>query len=170
MDKIKSWLVAFLAVVMLVGFVWRINSPDYYNLEIHFQRVNFLTADAIVQTRGVAIGRVEGVNLTDSLVSVKINVNNGVNIPRGSKFIIKPKGLMGKSMIEVEFAKVKKADYLKPEEVLVGFSQSASPFDPRTLEKYIFEGLKGVLGRDDSLLLQLKEMNQQLKQLREQTP
>ncbi|OJJ23865.1 hypothetical protein BKI52_05815 [marine bacterium AO1-C] len=166
MDKFRSWLVAFLAVVMLVGFVWRINSPDYYNLELHFQKVNFLTTDAIVQTRGVAIGRVESVNLTDSLVRVIVNINNGVKIPRGSRFIIKPKGLMGKSMIEVAFIKATKADYLNPEETLKGYIQNDSPFDPRQMEKHIFKGLQGIFSRDDSLLIQLKEMNEQLKQLR----
>jgi len=166
MDKFRSWLVAFLAVVMLVGFVWRINSPDYYNLEIHFQKVNFLTTDAIVQTRGVAIGRVESVNLTDSLVRVIVNINNGTNIPRGSQFIIKPKGLMGKSMIEVAFAKSSKQEYLKPEEAIVGFTQNDTPFDPRQMEKHIFKGLQGIFSRDDSLLIQLKQMNEQLRQLR----
>ena len=170
MEKFRSWLVAFLAVVMLVGFVWRINSPDYYKLEVHFQKVNFLTTDAIVQTRGVAIGRVESVNLTDSLVRVIVNINDGINIPRGSQFIIKPKGLMGKSMIEVEFVKVEKPDYFKPEETIVGFTQNASPFDPQNLEKYIFKGFQGVFGRDDSLLLQLKQMNQQLKHLTKDKP
>ena len=166
MDKLRSWLVAFLAVVMLIGFVWRINSPDYYKLELHFQKVNFLTSDALVQTRGVAIGRVESVNLTDSLVKVIVDINNGVNIPRGSQFIIKPKGLMGKSMIEVVFLKTNKKDYIAPEEAIVGFTQNESPFDPRRMEKHIFKGLQGIFSRDDSLLIQLKQMNEQLKKLR----
>lgn len=169
MDKLKSWLVAFMAVVMLVGFVWRINSPDYYNLELHFQQVNFLTTDAIVQTRGVAIGRVEAVNLTDSLVKVKVNINEEVLIPRGSQFIIKPKGLIGKSMIEVDFVK-QKDDYFKPEESIVGITENNSSFDPHQMEKYIFKGFHGVFGRDDSLLFQLKKMNKQLEELRKKTP
>lgn len=166
MDKLRSWLVALIAVVMLIGFVWRINLPDYYSLELHFQQVNFLTADAVVQTRGVAIGRVETVQLTDSLVQVKVNINNNVNIPRGSRFIIKPKGLVGKSMIEVSFVKPDiDKDYIHPNEVVTGIAKN-NPFDPVELERYILKGFEGVFGRDDSLLHQLKKMNKQLEQLR----
>ncbi|WP_299459409.1 MlaD family protein [uncultured Microscilla sp.] len=165
MDKLRSWLVAFMAVVMLIGFVWRINVPDYYKLELHYQQVNFLTTNALIQTRGVAIGRVESVQLTDSLVKVTVDINQDVNIPRGSQFIIKPKGLVGKSMIEVKFAKDKK-DYYKPEEAIVGITENAHQFNPAQLEKYLFKGFKGIIGRDDSLLKQLKIMNQRLEQLK----
>ena len=166
MDKLRSWLVALIAVVMLIGFVWRINLPDYYSLELHFQQVNFLTADAVIQTRGVAIGRVENVRLTDSLVKVKVNISNSVNIPRGSRFIIKPKGFAGKSMIEVHFVKPDiDKDYFHPEEIVRGITEN-SPFDPIELERYIFKGFQGVFGRDDSLLHQLKKMNKQLELLR----
>ena len=164
MDKLRSWLVAFMAVVMLVGFVWRINAPDYYKLELQYQKVNFLAADALVQTRGVEIGKVESVQLAKDFVKVTVTINQDVNIPRGSQFIIKPKGLVGKSMIEVLFEKGDK-DYYNPNETIKGITEVNPTFNPAQLEKYLLRGFQGIIRRDDSLLKQLKIINQQLEEI-----
>lgn len=154
-----------MAVVMLIGFVWRINVPDYYKLELHYQQVNFLATDALVQTRGVSIGKVESVQLTDSLVKVTITINQDVKIPQGSQFIIKPKGMVGKSMIEVQFAKGKK-DYYNVGATIKGIIENTPSFDPAQLEKYLLKGFGSIIKRDDSLLKQLKQINQHLKELK----
>jgi ABC-type transporter Mla subunit MlaD len=100
--------------------------PDKNKLTILFDRVDNLEIGGKVYTRGFPVGEVTHLALLGDSVLVSLKLNDTINIPVESKFIITP-SLLGNSQINIEMSD--KTTYLTNKDTASGFYLKKGVFD-----------------------------------------
>lgn len=109
--RAKIQLVVFV-VIALVGIVYaggkyaglgRLFGFDGYNVTVELSGSGGIFTNAEVSYRGVPVGRVKALHLTDTGVSVTVNMdNNSYKIPASSKAVVANRSAVGEQYIDLE--------------------------------------------------------------------
>lgn len=103
--EIKVGIVVFIAIAFLGGLVFVSGGTRFhqygYSFGIVFPDTMGLDAGAPVLVSGVELGKVDGVELMDNGVLVRISVKEHTLVPADSKFQIDTGGLLGEPRIKV---------------------------------------------------------------------
>lgn len=107
----KIQLVAFV-LIALVGMVYaggkyaglgRLFGFDGYNVTVKLSDSGGIFTNAEVSYRGVPVGRVKSLRLTDTGVAVTVNVDNGsYQIPASSRAVVADRSAVGEQYIDLE--------------------------------------------------------------------
>jgi ABC-type transporter Mla subunit MlaD len=164
-------LVALFAVFL---FAANVGTGGRYQTAVHFKSAAGLHKGALVYESGVIVGVVDQTRLLpeDFTVDVIMGINNSVDVPRNSKFIVaapltgdatveiippapppRPSGLVGPTPKPAEIA-------LLPREVLP-IDQQPQGTNPATLSDLLEQG-QGEVHRLDRMLAQLEESEPKL--------
>lgn len=90
--------------ILLIGILWKSNlvlRAGGYNVVGQFKTVSGLLAGGEVRYRGYVVGTVSSVLPGPSKVEVHMYIQDGINIPEGSRFRIDFDGLIGEKFVNV---------------------------------------------------------------------
>jgi len=110
--ELKVGVFVFLAIVILVVFIFRIGNlknygVGFYSLRFMFGNVSGVKAGSPVRYSGVDVGEVTQVRIIEDTqnkntkVEVTAKMNKSVRIPEASKVFINTLGLLGEKYIEI---------------------------------------------------------------------
>lgn len=103
--EMKVGLVVFIAIAFLAGLVFVSGGTRFrqygYSFGIVFPDAMGLDSGAPVLVSGVESGKVDGIELMEKGVLVKVSVKNSIVIPADSKFQIDTGGLLGEPRVKV---------------------------------------------------------------------
>ena len=109
-QNVIETLVGFIVILIAGGFfVFAYNMSnvtkysDGYNVVANFQNIDGITKGADVKLAGIKIGHVDSLLLEDDTyyASVKLNIDQTVNIPEDSRAIVATNGLLGGKYIRI---------------------------------------------------------------------
>jgi phospholipid/cholesterol/gamma-HCH transport system substrate-binding protein len=149
--EVRVGLIVVLAAVLFVGmlvFLGRgLFAEPGYQIRIVFTNAEGLTPGTVVRMAGVQIGTVRSLELTpDNRAEVRIRIRPGVEIARGSRFLIATTTLLGQRHLSVVPAQAGPA--IEPGEVVAG----ESPFT-----------IDAIYQRIDQLSADLSEVVQEVR-------
>ncbi|MEK6558431.1 MAG: MlaD family protein, partial [Candidatus Margulisiibacteriota bacterium] len=101
--KVGFFVVVGLSI-LLIGILWKSNlvlRAGGYNVIGQFKTVSGLLAGGEVRYRGYVVGTVSSVLPGPKMVEVTMYIQDGVNIPEGSRFRIDFDGLIGEKFVNV---------------------------------------------------------------------
>lgn len=115
----------------LILFIWVLaltacSHPAKNELTILFDRVDNLKIGGKVSLKGFPVGEVTHLALLGDSVLVNVKLNDTINIPVGSKFIITP-SLLENSQINIELSN--KTTYLTNQDTVAGSYLKTGVFD-----------------------------------------
>lgn len=90
-----------------------------------------LTKDASVKFRGVDVGKVEEINLSNGNVNVKLRIEPEYKIPDNVELVVRSSGFLGEKYAELQATNKSSEGYLADGEVLKGY-QSGTDIDQLT--------------------------------------
>jgi phospholipid/cholesterol/gamma-HCH transport system substrate-binding protein len=108
-------LAVFIFVVGDLSVLFR--KPGYL-LYVSYDSAAGLEKRALVRMAGVKVGYVKDIRLKGSKAEVQLNIDSGVNVPRGSKATLASLGLLGEKHIEI--IPSKEPDFCLPEATIEG--------------------------------------------------
>jgi len=103
-ETVVGIIIFFSLALMFLGLVWL---EDYrfrgqgYMLVSHFQEVSGLNRGDPVTVSGMAIGRVQDMDLVDDGVAVSLWIERDLRLPKGSQAVIKSQGVMGERQVDI---------------------------------------------------------------------
>lgn len=103
--EIVTGVAIFSAIVIFIaGYLYLKEVPfkaGRYYLTVFFDNVTGLEKSDFVSVSGLRVGRVKDMRLNGLDVSVRIEVNPGVELPKDSRAIIKSFGMVGEKYVEI---------------------------------------------------------------------
>ncbi len=87
--------------IMFVGNIKVLFEKEGYPLYVDFDSVTGLDKRAIVRMAGVKIGYVKEIGLKDMRAHIRMDINDGTKIAKGSKATLASVGLLGEKHIEI---------------------------------------------------------------------
>jgi phospholipid/cholesterol/gamma-HCH transport system substrate-binding protein len=109
-NEVKTGLVVFLCLGILAGLTIMAGNfklfQKAYSLNVVFSNASGIKKDAPVRLSGVEVGRVENVQLVyrkegDTIVLVKLELDDSARVRQGAKASVTTLGLMGEKYIEL---------------------------------------------------------------------
>lgn len=104
--EIQVGLALVVAVVVLIaGLLWFQRyqfGVEHQTLQVSFPRAGGLAAGDPVEVRGIPMGKVQSVALSDDGVLVTVDVRRQVTVGPDSRFQIGSSGLLGERMVELD--------------------------------------------------------------------
>ncbi|UMY66251.1 MlaD family protein [Flavobacterium sp. HJ-32-4] len=86
----------------LLAIFWLLDScsqrQETYRMYVKFNNVEGLNIESIVESRGVTIGKVRKMDLCQNGVIVEVEIDKKVKIPVDSKFCVKDRGVLTRSI------------------------------------------------------------------------
>ncbi len=143
-------------VVLVVGLTWfqdhAIGSKDRTAI-VNFPTVGGLGVGDPVQVRGIAQGKVAGIELTEEGVRVRMRVKSAVVLREDAEFVLASAGIMGERMIAVEPGRgreITENDHVFDGRYELGLPEMMGQFE-------VFnQRVMSVLSRADSVLTQMQ--------------
>lgn len=89
------------AFIFVVGDISVLFKRKGYSLYVSFDTAAGLEERAMVRMAGVKVGYVKDIMLKGSRAQVLLNIDNGIEVPRGSKATLASLGLLGEKHIEI---------------------------------------------------------------------
>ena len=122
--ELKVGLFVFLSILILFfSYSWL---NDWFLkgnneiIQVLFDNVNNLERGNAVYFRGVRVGRVSALNITNDGVLVELLIENNVKIDNAAIFLVKDRDMMGTKMVEIYPGQ--SLSYLSPNEIYRGIS------------------------------------------------
>jgi phospholipid/cholesterol/gamma-HCH transport system substrate-binding protein len=122
--ELKIGIFISVALFIIGGFVFVVGDLSVlfkkhgYPLYVTFDTTAGLEERAVVRMAGVKIGYVKDISLKGSRANVLLNINDGIEVPRGSKATLASLGLLGEK--HVELLPGVEPGICRPEDVLEG--------------------------------------------------
>lgn len=121
--EVRVGLIVVLSGVMLAGLLVFLGRGPFrapgYEIRVLFANAEGLVPGTVVRMAGVQIGTVRSLSLTpDMRAEVRVRVQHGIEIPRGSQFRIATATLLGHRHLSV--VPVQAGSAIEPGEVVVG--------------------------------------------------
>ena len=143
-----SGLLALAATTFTLGNV-NFGSDDNYILYAGFKQVIGLENQAAVRLSGVPIGKVTNIGNDGGGVTVTMEIEPKVNIPKNSSVMVASSGVMGEKFVNITPAK-DNGDYLQNGDYLYGVDEAGMDA--------MFEGLSHVMDKVEELLVSLNKV------------
>jgi ABC-type transporter Mla subunit MlaD len=142
------------ALVILLFSRCTQNNQKLYLL---FNKVDGLYDGSIITSRGLALGKITNMDLTDSGVLVEVSFNKDYKIPIGSEFKIKRDNILqGKNAVDIVFSKspitYTEHDTISVTNLSLGYDIQPIEIDSASKKKMI-----GVFEKIDTLLNAIKK-------------
>lgn len=127
-DEVRTGLVVILCVGILAGLTIMAGNfklfQQSYSLNVMFSNSSGIEKDASVRLIGVEVGKVESAQLVygkegDTMVALKLELNEAARIREGARAFVTTLGLMGEKYVELTPGD-KGAPYLKPGAAIQG--------------------------------------------------
>jgi phospholipid/cholesterol/gamma-HCH transport system substrate-binding protein len=127
-DEVRTGLVVILCVGILAGLTIMAGNfklfQQSYSLNVMFSNSSGIEKDASVRLIGVEVGKVESAQLVygkegDTMVALKLELNEAARIREGARAFVTTLGLMGEKYVELTPGD-KGAPYLKPGATIQG--------------------------------------------------
>lgn len=159
----------FLALLTFLLCLLTSCSQNGESLILKFESVDGLGAEAEVVTNGFKIGQVRQLTLgSDQSVLVEIELNPDIEIPKDSKFVLSNADLLGTKEIDVEFGQ---SNFFFANNDTAFATSEPSLFDGEVKMIQLKDLLETVTGQKkrDSILTELKRLNANLEELKNDT-
>ena len=136
-------------------------SNNKKSINIKFQSIDGLKEESQVLISGVHIGEVESIELEDNLIIVKISIEKDIELPIDSRFKIFELDILGNKAIEIKLGM--DVEKLENDAIVEGLIEESNLIfeDPdKIIERFLNPDNK-----QDSILLELKRLNQNIEKL-----
>jgi len=109
-QNVIETLVGFIVILIATGFfifAYKTsnisNAANGYNLFANFQNIDGITQGSDVKLAGIKIGQVDSLILEEETyyASVKLSIDNAIEIPSDSRAIVSTNGLLGGKYIRI---------------------------------------------------------------------
>lgn len=101
----KKILVGTICLFLVIGAIFAISDisckKNTYAIKINFENVQGLETGSPVRYRGVEVGEISSIGMSQTNVAVVARIGEDVLIPKNSKFMISKLGMLGESYIEI---------------------------------------------------------------------